>query len=130
MSEGFCEAIDKCSSVLKLDFSSSEFARIAEEQKYSMESVAAVNDVFAYICAKKEQATIQMLMKTSRLPLKSPKTFGNFDFGVLRGKDLDRLKSLPCSLRRRVATGAFASGHPALSVAGYESATFLSIMTL
>ena len=75
MSEGFCEAIDKCSNVLKLDFSSSEFARIAEEQKYSMESVAAVNDVFAYICAKKEQATIQMLMKTSRLPLKSPKTF-------------------------------------------------------
>ena len=95
MSEGFCEAIDKCSSVLKLDFSSSEFARIAEEQEYSMESVAAVNDVFAYICAKKERATIQMLMKTSRLPLKSPKTFGNFDFSVLRGKDLDRLKSLP-----------------------------------
>ena len=71
MSEGFCEAIDKCSSVLKLDFSSSEVSRIAEEQKYSMESVAAVNDVFAYICAKKEQATIQMLMKTSRLPLKT-----------------------------------------------------------
>ena len=60
-----------------------------------MESVAAVNDVFAYICAMKERATIQMLMKSSRLPLKSSKTFGNFDFGVLRGKDLDRLKSLP-----------------------------------
>ncbi len=95
MSEGFCEAIDKCSNVLKLDFSSSEFARIAEEQAYSIESVATVNDVFAYICAKKEQAIIQMLMKTSRLPMKHPKTFENFDFNVLKGKDIERLRSLP-----------------------------------
>jgi len=95
MTEGFCEAIDKCSTVLKIDFSSSEFARIAEKQAYSMESVAAVNDVFAYICAKKEQAIIQMLMKTSRLPMKHPKTFENFDFSVLKGKDIDRLRNLP-----------------------------------
>ncbi len=95
MSESFCDAIDKCSNVLKLDFSSAEFARIAEEQAYSAESVAAVNNIFAYLCTKKEQAIIQMLMKTSRLPLKHPKTFGNFDFSLLRGKDIDRLKSLP-----------------------------------
>ena len=65
------------------------------DNAYSMESVSVVNEVFEYICTKKEQATIQMLMRTSRLPLKHAKTFENFDFSVLKGKDIERLKSLP-----------------------------------
>ena len=36
-----------------------------------------------------------MYLRTSRLPLKSPKTFENFDFGAINGKHVDRLKALP-----------------------------------
>lgn len=35
-----------------------------------------------------------MLLRTSRLPQKNAKTFDNFDFSVLKGKDLDRLVNL------------------------------------
>ena len=31
----------------------------------------------------------------SRLPTKEPKTFENFDFSLLKGKDVERLKALP-----------------------------------
>ena len=115
MSDTFHDIIDKCSRVLRLDFTSAEFAQMAADNSYSVEAVAAVHEVFEYIRAKKEQATIQMLMKTSRLPLKHAKTFENFDFSVLRGKDIEKLKSLP-SLAASTPTGTSLSS--ALPVRG------------
>ena len=38
---------------------------------------------------------MEFLLRTSRLPLKVPKTFDNFDFGRITGKNVDRLRSLP-----------------------------------
>ena len=87
--------IDVCCEALRLDFSSQEFAQFAVERNLSPESIEALKDVFEHLRQKKEQATIQMLLRTSRLPQKNAKTFAYFDFSVLKGKDLDRLKSLP-----------------------------------
>ena len=95
MTESSYKAADRCREVLKLDFSADEFARLAADNSYSVETIAAINDIFGYLCAKKEQATIQMLLQTSRLPTKNAKTFDNFDFSVLKGKDIERLRSLP-----------------------------------
>lgn len=95
MTESAYKAADRCREVLKLDFSSDEFARLAADNSYSAATIAAINDIFGYLCTKKEQATIQMLLQTSRLPTKNAKTFDNFDFSVLKGKDIDRLRSLP-----------------------------------
>ena len=36
------------------------------------------------------------------------------------GLKMSQVKELACGLHRRVATGAFASGHPALAVAGFN----------
>lgn len=58
MSDAFQDAIDKCSRALRMDFSSAEFAQLAADNAYSMESVSVVNEVFEYICTKKEQATV------------------------------------------------------------------------
>ena len=66
MTESPYSFIDRCMETLNLDFSSE----------------------------KKEQSSIQILLRTSRLPQKHVKTFDNFDFSVLKGKDLDRLKSI------------------------------------
>ena len=94
MTESPYSAIDRCMETLNLDFSSEEFARLAAETAMTPESIAAVNAVFEYLREKKEQSSIQILMHTSRLPQKHVKTFDNFDFSVLKGKELDRLKSI------------------------------------
>jgi len=94
MSESIFSTIDRCNDLLKLDFSSAEFALLAEEKSLSQESIEAVNAVFEHLSEKKEQTTIQMLLRTSRLPQKQIRTFDNFDFSVLKGKDLDKLKNL------------------------------------
>ena len=54
-----------------------------------------VRSVFSYLKEKKQQTTVLTLLKMSRLPTKEPKTFDNFDFSLLKGKDVDRLKALP-----------------------------------
>lgn len=94
MTESPYSTIDRCIETLNLDFSSEEFARLAAETAMTPESIAAVNAIFEYLREKKEQSSIQILLRTSRLPQKHVKTFDNFDFSVLKGKDLDRLKSI------------------------------------
>ena len=94
MTEAPYSTIDRCIETLNLDFSSEEFARLAAETAMTPESIAAVNAIFEYLREKKEQSSIQILLRTSRLPQKHVKTFDNFDFSVLKGKDLDRLKSI------------------------------------
>ncbi len=94
MNDSVFETVEECSRVLKLDFSSAEFAQMAEEYDFSEDSVEAVRRVFEYMKRKKVDTTIHTLLKMSRLPLKDPKTFENFDFSVIRGRDADRLKGL------------------------------------
>ena len=87
--------IDDYCNALKLDFSSEEFAAICEQNSFTPETIAAVELVFEYLKKKKTEITINTLLKLSRLPLKVPKTFENFDFSVIRGRDLDKLRRLP-----------------------------------
>ena len=94
MNDSVFETAEEYSRILKLDFSSAEFAQMAEEYDFSEDSVEAVRRVFAYMKRKKVDTTIHTLLKMSRLPLKDPKTFENFDFSVIRGRDADRLKGL------------------------------------
>ena len=94
MNDSVFETVEECSRVLKLDFSSAEFAQMAEEYDFTEDSVEAVRRVFEYMKRKKVDTTIHTLLKMSRLPLKDPKTFENFDFSVIQGRDADRLKGL------------------------------------
>ena len=94
MNESVYSTLNKCCETLKLDFSAEEFARLAADNAFSPESLAAVNMVFEFLAEKKKQTTIHILLRTSRLPQKSAKTFDNFDFNVLRGKDLEPLRNL------------------------------------
>ena len=95
MNDSAFEIVEQCSKVLKLDFSSVEFAQLAETYDLSDEAVAAVSRVFDYLKEKKVETTIHTLLKLSRLPLKDPRTFENFDFSVIKGRDAERLKALP-----------------------------------
>lgn len=58
------------------------------------EQIQAVGVVFEHL-QKKVDTTIHTLLKMSRLPLKDPKTFEDFDFSVIKGRDANRPKTLP-----------------------------------
>ena len=86
--------IEKSIEVLRLDLSIPELAKLAEEETFTAEQLAAVDSILGYLQKKKKQTTINTMLRMSRLPLKSPKTFANFDFSVVRGKDSEKLKAL------------------------------------
>ena len=95
MNESVFEIVEKSSQILKLDFSSIEFAKLAEEQEMTEAQIQAVGMVFEHLQKKKIETTIHTLLKMSRLPLKDPKTFENFDFSDIKGRDATKLKTLP-----------------------------------
>ena len=95
MIDSIFETIEKSSTTLMLDFSSQELAKLTEEYNFTEDQLYAIGKVFEHLQEKKISTTIHTLLKLSRLPLKDPKTFENFDFTAIRGRDADRLKSLP-----------------------------------
>ena len=62
MNDSVFETVEKSSQVLKLDFSSIEFARLAEEQEFSEEQIQAVGRVFEHLQRKKIETTIHTLL--------------------------------------------------------------------
>jgi len=89
------DAIGQYSKVLKLGFSAAEFANLAQEMDLPRETVEAIASVLRRISEKKTETAINTILKMSRLPLKDPKTFENFDFSLIKGRDVERLKALP-----------------------------------
>jgi len=77
-----------------IDLTAEELAALMQAQNASPESIETVANVFAHLREKKREATVSMYLRTSRLPLKSPRTFENFDFNQLHGKDVDVLRNM------------------------------------
>ena len=92
--ESVFDQIGKCADVLKLDFNSAEMAKLADERAFTPEQLDAVAVVFDCLKGRKKQAVIDMLLNTSRLPLKVPKTFENYDYSRIHGKNADSLRNL------------------------------------
>lgn len=95
MSETIYDTADTYAKVLKLDISGEELARVAQNNGYSVEQMEAVTGILRYLKEKKEQTVITTLLRTSRLPLTEPKSFENFDFSQIHGKDAETLRQLP-----------------------------------
>ena len=95
MTEFSYENIEKSVGVLRLNLSIQELAKLSEENALTADQMAAFDLLLEYLREKKIQTTIDTLHKMSRLPLKNPRTFDNFDFSVIKGKDVEKLKALP-----------------------------------
>jgi DNA replication protein DnaC len=50
--------------------------------------------MFTFLEKRNNEASIQMMLRLSKLPLKSPKTFENFDFSQVHGKNVSQLEGL------------------------------------
>ena len=95
MTEFSYSNLESSFQTLKLDITTVELANIAERNNFSDGQLDAINCLLEYLRVKKEETTIQTILKMSRLPLKDLKTFENFDFSLIRGKDVEKLRALP-----------------------------------
>ena len=95
MNESVYDSIACSAEYLGLEVSATELAALANEARLSDDGMAAVRRVFSYLQEQKEDRIISTLLRTSRLPLKEPKTFDGYDFNRISGKDIEAVSNLP-----------------------------------
>lgn len=95
MFESHFEAICQYARTLNIEPFTTGLPKLSHENNLSEESLLAVETVFRHMAKLKNETVVNTLLRTSRLPLKNPKTFENFDFSRLHGKNIDRLTNLP-----------------------------------
>lgn len=95
MNESLFGQIQDAAKYLNLDFCLQEMAQISHNNGLNDEQLMAIAQIFDYLKNKKSESVISTLLRMSRLPLKEPKTFENFDFSQLHGKQTEPLKNLP-----------------------------------
>ena len=95
MAESVYTTISSCAKDLGIEISEAELAFFANSNSLQEPDVDVIRAIFEFLRKRKEETVITTLLKTSRLPLKNPKTFDNFDFSRIHGKDIGRLTSIP-----------------------------------
>lgn len=94
MDETIYDRITADAKTLHADFTGKELAALAIRNDFTEKQLQAVGDIFDYMAEKKHDKVIQTLLNLSRLPLKVPKTFDNYDFTRIHGQDTEELKKL------------------------------------
>ena len=77
--------LEKAFSTLRIKMTVSDITNFAMQKDFSAEQISTVIETFTMLAKRKEQASINFLLKSSRLPLKNPKTFDNFRFEDIKG---------------------------------------------
>ena len=95
MSDSVFSRVQEAAEYLRLELTSQEMAEISVRLGFGEDGINAVASVFDYLRDKKKEQIVSTLLRMSRLPLKEPKTFANFDFDTLHGRQADSLKDLP-----------------------------------
>lgn len=95
MNESVYEKIQEAAEFLRLELTAQEMASLSMEQEFGDCGIQAVEKVLQYLQGKKKDQIVSTLLRMSRLPLREPKTFKNFEFERLHGKQADTLKELP-----------------------------------
>lgn len=95
MSASVYDQIQESAEFLRLELTAQEMATLSVNQNLGEDGLRAVAAVLSHLQDKKKAQIISTLLRMSRLPLREPKTFANFDFGMLQGKQADTLKDLP-----------------------------------
>ena len=80
MSDSLFEKIQAAAEYLRLELDAQEMATIATNLSLGEAGISAVAAVLDYLRDKKKEQIVSTLLRMSRLPLREPKTFENFDF--------------------------------------------------
>jgi DNA replication protein DnaC len=89
------ERIEQSCKLLRVDLSGDEMALFSNNKGLSQAQLDAIVEIFHYLEVKKHDTVIETLLRLSRLPIKVPKTFENYDFERIHGKDSICVKNLP-----------------------------------
>ncbi len=95
MNASVFERISSSAGYLKIDFPVAEIATFAESKNLSEAEIRSICSLFEYLEERKYDKTVSTLLNTSRLPKNQTKSFENFDFTNIHGKDIELLKNLP-----------------------------------
>ena len=95
MYESMYEQIQSAAKYLNLDIDAKEIAQFSLKSGFSEEQIQAISETFEHLRTRKQETIIMTLLRLSRLPTKTPKSFENFDFSILHGEQQDALKALP-----------------------------------
>ena len=94
MTESIFDQIALYTKELGIDLPSAEIATLVQKEGMCEQSIKDINTVFHYLSQKHNDAVVEGCLKFSRLPRKEPKTFENFDFSRIHGKDVESLKNI------------------------------------
>ena len=94
MNDSVFTEIQEAAEYLRLEFTAEEMASFSMTQELGETGINAVASFLAHLRDKKKAQIVSTLLRMSRLPLREPKTFSNFDFERLHGKQADSLKEL------------------------------------
>ncbi len=95
MNESIYDQIQESSEYLRLELTAQEMADMSLHLELNEDNIQAVAAVLNHLRDKKREQIVSTLLKMSRLPLRESKTFGNFDFTRLHGKQAEKIKELP-----------------------------------
>ena len=119
MTDSLFEAVAHATRELtKYGFSTQEFAMLVQQHNMTDAEALAVAKVFDYLLEKRERSTVDFLLRTSHLPLKVPKTFDNFDFSRVTGKNVDKLRNV--IVTPPICPIAYCSGAPIPTTTFYK----------
>lgn len=94
MTEEIFQTLEMDCQRLRLHLTAEEIAGIATDQHFNGDSLYNLKYLLEYVIEKKRKVTVNTLLRLSRLPLRSPKTFDGFDFTAIHGDNADRLRNL------------------------------------
>ncbi len=89
------EQITASAKILGIDPYTGALPKFAYDQNLSEDSLSVLAQTLEFLAGLKNQTVVDTLLKLSRLPLKNPKSFENFDFNRIHGKSVEQLKNLP-----------------------------------
>ena len=89
------ELASEAAARLGIALAASEPATLASDHDMGDAEVGALAVTFDYLAEKRRQASIETLLRLSRLPRREPKAFDGFDFSRIQGRDASALAKLP-----------------------------------
>lgn len=89
------EAAGALARELGLGVGAEEVAALAEAAGMGEAEVAAIASFLGALSDRRRAAAVETVTRLSRLPRKAPKTFENFDFSRIQGRDAKALRELP-----------------------------------
>lgn len=95
MNDSIFEGITASAKILGIDLYTTALPQFAYEQNMSEENLLVLAQTLKHLATLKNQSVVETLLRLSRLPQKNPKSFENFDFNRIHGKNVEQLKNLP-----------------------------------